>query len=94
MTEQLLTAREQLDALFAPAVVEALEQLVAERVRVELAAIETANGDRAWLTLDEAGAKLSVSADAVRMRVKRGRLEARRQGRRLYVSAVSVERLG
>jgi excisionase family DNA binding protein len=62
-------------------------------VTVELAAaVTTANG-RAWLTLDEAAEQLGVSADAVRMRVKRGRLQSRRQGRRLYVSAASVERL-
>jgi excisionase family DNA binding protein len=47
-----------------------------------------------WLTLAQAAARLGCTSDAVRMRVKRGRLEARRQGRRLYVSAASVERLG
>jgi DNA-directed RNA polymerase specialized sigma24 family protein len=49
---------------------------------------------RKWLTLAEAGERLGCSATAVRMRVKRGRLKGRHQGRRLYVSAESVDRLG
>jgi len=50
------------------------------------------NGAR-WLTLAQAGERLGCSPDAVRMRVKRGRLEHRRQGRRLYVAASSVDDL-
>jgi excisionase family DNA binding protein len=46
-----------------------------------------------WLTLAEAAERLGCSRDAVRMRVRRGRLEHRYQGRRLYVSAESVDRL-
>jgi excisionase family DNA binding protein len=46
-----------------------------------------------WLTLAEAAERLGCSTDAVRMRVKRGRLEHRRQGRRLYISAESLDRL-
>ncbi len=69
-----------------------LAPLVADEVAARLASAP-ANGRRRWLTLDEAGERLGVSADAVRMRVRRGRLESRRQGRRLYVSADSVERL-
>jgi excisionase family DNA binding protein len=87
--------RAQLEMVLAPAVVDLLEELVAERVRVELAerdAHANANGST-WLTLEQAGEQLGCSADAVRMRVKRGRLESRRQGRRVYVSAESVERL-
>ncbi len=48
---------------------------------------------RTWLTLAEAGERLGVSPDAVRMRAKRGRLEVRHHGRRVYVSAASVDRL-
>jgi excisionase family DNA binding protein len=47
-----------------------------------------------WLTLAQAAERLGCSPDAVRMRVRRGRLEHRRQGRRLYVSAASVDELG
>jgi DNA-directed RNA polymerase specialized sigma24 family protein len=87
-----VTPRERLLVSFSPELVEAITRLVDERVSVEVAALASANG-RQWLTLDEAGARLGVSADAVRMRVRRGRPEAQRQGRRLYVSAASVERL-
>lgn len=48
---------------------------------------------RVWLTLAEAAERLGCTRDAVRMRINRGRLEHRRQGRRLYVSAASVDRL-
>jgi excisionase family DNA binding protein len=86
-------ARARLEQLLSPAAVDAIEALVEQRVREELAARETRTGDRTWLTLKEAGDLLGCSADAVRMRVQRGRLESRRQGRRVYVSAASVERL-
>jgi excisionase family DNA binding protein len=86
-------ARAQLEMLLSPACVDAIEQLVEERVRQELAARDSRVAERTWLTLEEAGEQLGVSADAVRMRVKRGRLEGKTQGRRVYVSAASVERL-
>ena len=50
--------------------------------------------DRKWLTVAEAARRLGCTADAIRMRCSRGRLEHRRQGRRLYVSAASVDQLG
>jgi excisionase family DNA binding protein len=69
-----------------------LQALVEARVEQTLA--QHAKRDRVWLTLKEAAELLGCSPDAVRMRVHRGRLDHRRQGRRLYVSAVSIERLG
>ena len=91
---ELAGARARLEMLLSPACVDAIEQLVEERVREELAARDSRiAAERTWLTLEEAGEQLGVSADAVRMRVKRGRLEAKTQGRRVYVSAASVERL-
>jgi excisionase family DNA binding protein len=62
--------------------------------RVEQALAQHEKRERVWLTLKEAAERLGCSPDAVRMRVKRGRLDHRRQGRRLYVSALSIERLG
>jgi excisionase family DNA binding protein len=88
-----VTARDRLAAVLAPDVVAALEELVDERVAESLSELAAENG-AAWLTLTQAAARLGCSADAVRMRVNRGRLEARRQGRRLYVSAASVDQLG
>jgi excisionase family DNA binding protein len=69
-----------------------LEALV--QARVEEALAEREHGGRAWLTLTEAAQRLGCTPDAVRMRINRGRLEHRRHGRRLYVSAASVEQLG
>ncbi len=69
-----------------------LAPLVADELATRLPPV-TMNGDRKWLSLEEAGELLGVSADAIRMRVQRGRLESRRHGRRLYVSAQSVDRL-
>lgn len=99
MKDQLLLcgrgegARARLELLLSPAIVDAIEALVEQRVREELSARDTQAAQRTWLTLEEAGEQLGCSADAVRMRVRRGRLDSRKQGRRLYVSAASVERL-
>lgn len=82
-----------------------LDQLAAELVahprlqalveaRVERALAERDHRDRRWLTLKEAAEQLGCTPDAVRMRINRGRLEHRRHGRRLYVSAASIDRLG
>src|SRR3954447_3848344 len=84
--------RAMLEAGLAPELVRGPEQLVDDRVAEALAEhTATANNGRRWLTLAEAGERLGCSADAVRMRVKRGRLVAERQGARLYVSVASVD---
>ena len=74
---------------------ELLRPLVTEAVRAELdqAIADRLQPPKRWLTLAEAAERLGCSPDAVRMRVKRGRLEHRYQGRRLYVSADAVDRL-
>jgi hypothetical protein len=80
-----------LDAL-RPLVAELVEPL--ERRLAELERQLNGGRPRRWYTLEEAGERLGCSATAVRMRVKRGRLEGRYQGRRLYISAASIDRLG
>jgi excisionase family DNA binding protein len=87
-----LSPRNRLAAVLAPDLVDALEELVAERVAAELAARPDPSAST-WLTLDQAAERLGCSRDAVRMRATRGRLETRRHGRRLYVSAASVVEL-
>jgi hypothetical protein len=79
--------------VLAPELVDAFEELVAERVAAELARVEASRHGSRWLTLEKAGELLGCSPDAVRMRANRGRLETRRHGRRLYVSAASVAEL-
>ncbi len=71
------------------------ERLVADQVEPlehRVTDLERDNTPR-WLTLEQAAARLGCSPDAVRMRVRRGRLESKRQGRRLYVSAEAVDAL-
>ena len=70
-----------------------LEQIAQRAAAIVLGAQQVDNGRPPWLTLAQAAEQLDCSVDAVRMRVKRGRLESRRHGRRLYVSAESVKRL-
>jgi len=84
-----------LGAMFSPDVVAALQGLVDRRVAAAMAAVQAESGSGAapWLTLDQAAERLGCSPDAVRMRVKRGRLESRREGRRVYVSRESVDGL-
>ena len=80
-------------AAFSPEVASAIEELIEERVRAELRSTASDPARRDWLTYTEAGERLGCSPDAVRMQVKRGRLTSRRIGRRVYVSAASVEGL-
>lgn len=86
--------RERLAALLAPDLVDALDELVAERVAAELARLGAArdHGPR-WLTVEQAAERLCCSPAAVRMRASRGRLTTRHHGRRVYVSAASIDEL-
>jgi hypothetical protein len=80
----------RLELLLSPEALELLDEhvrrVVAEAVREELARQVPA---RRWLTLTEAAREYDCTIDAMRMRVKRGSIEARRQGRRVYVLADS-----
>lgn len=87
------TPKERLAAVLAPELVDALDELVAERVASELARFDPTRNCPRWLTLEQAAARLGCSPAAVRMRAARGRLQARHQGRRIYVSAASVDEL-
>jgi excisionase family DNA binding protein len=84
----------ELDGVFAPEVVAAIERLVDERVAAALAARAPATPSPRWLTVEQAAERLGCSRDAVRMRVRRGRLDSKRSGRRVYVSTASVDALG
>ena len=87
-----MSPRERLAAALAPEVLDALEDFIAEQVAAEFASRPNPS-TAPWLTLDQAGELLGCSRDAVRMRANRGRLETRRHGRRIYVSAASVAEL-
>jgi len=85
-----VNARDRLGAAVSAQLMELIDAYVDERVAQALAAIDSRPP---WLTLEQAAERLDCSRDAVRMRVKRGRLVARRDGRRVYVSRDSVDRL-
>jgi excisionase family DNA binding protein len=74
---------------------EVLRPVVVDVVREELdeLAQEQRRERKPWLTLAEAAERLGCSKDAVRMRARRGRLEHRYHGRRLYISARAIDRL-
>jgi len=88
-----MTPRERLAAVLAPDLLDALDALVSERVADELARLDACRDAPRWLTLEQAAARLGCTAAAVRMRASRGRLQTRRHGRRVYVSAASVDEL-
>lgn len=81
----------ELASLFAPEVIAAIERLVDERIADALAARDDGVAMPPWLTLEQAASRLDCSVDAVRMRARRGRLDVRRDGRRVYVSRASVD---
>ena len=83
-----------LSSVLAEALRLLIRELVDQEFHEQLAVLKAALPARDWLTLTEAGDLLGCSPDAVRMRARRGRLNCRHQGRRLYVSAASVEALG
>jgi excisionase family DNA binding protein len=82
-----------LDALLGPELVAAIEQLVDERVARAVAALQVPHPPTPWLTVPQAAVLLGCTPDAVRMRIRRGRLVTRRQGRRVYVARASVVQL-
>jgi excisionase family DNA binding protein len=83
-----------LDAFLGPELVAAIEQFVDERVARAVAGIQVPAPPARWLTVAQAADLLGCTPDAVRMRIRRGRLDARRQGRRVYVARASVVELG
>lgn len=82
-------ARDRLERVLAPEVVEAVVALVEELVDERLEALEASNG-REWIPLREAAERERCSYDAMRMRVQRERVETRRVGRTVYVLAASL----
>jgi excisionase family DNA binding protein len=77
-------------ALLGSELVEALTQLVDERVERALAE-RTADGDSPWLTLAEAAKRLRVSERTVARAVGRGRIRTTTLGRRRLVHRDELE---
>jgi hypothetical protein len=69
-----------------------LEEELRELVR-EVVQEEMRSRAFAWLTADEAALKFGITADAVRRRVREGRLPGRTHAGRVYVDMVEFDRL-
>jgi excisionase family DNA binding protein len=91
VTELESTARAKLEALLSPDLLVALDEYVRDLVDERLADQTVASMGRDWYTLEEAARLLGCSYGAARMRARRGRLEVRRQGRTVLVSARSLK---
>jgi excisionase family DNA binding protein len=77
-----LTGRDRLLAVLAPDLVEAIEQLVEERVREQLEAAGTPSTSSPWLSLEEAGDYLRVSTRSLERRIAKRRIRSTTVGRR------------
>lgn len=86
-----MSARRSLEELLAPAVVDAIEELVAEIVAGALREHGVRERRRKFVTVGEAARELGLSERAVRAQVHRGRLEARWLGTRILVDLDSIE---
>jgi excisionase family DNA binding protein len=84
-----VSAVERLAQAFSTDVVAAIERLIVERVRGVL----DADGRFGWVTLDEAAQLLGTTADALRKRIERGTLPARKFGGRWYIEVAVLDRL-
>jgi excisionase family DNA binding protein len=84
--------RARLEALLSPDLLTALDDYISEVVEERLGRLPDRDG-REWFTLEEAAQQLGCSYEAVRKRAKRGRLETRRHGRTVLVSARSLAAL-
>lgn len=81
----------RLRLLLAPAVVEALEDLIAERVRAELAGAQ--ESDTPWLSLAEAADYLGVSTRTLERMIERRKLRTSTVGRRRLIHRHDLDRL-
>jgi hypothetical protein len=84
-----VSAVERLAQAFSTDVVGAIERLIVERVRGALDADERFG----WVTLDPAAQLLGTTAEALRKRIERGNLPARKFEGRWYVEVAVLDRL-
>ena len=86
-----MSPRAALLGALSPALVAAIEELVADTVRAEL---ERDRDARRWLTLDEAAERYRTTPAALRKRAQRGTLPgAVRDGARWLVEASELDRV-
>lgn len=88
-----MTCRDRLLQSLAPELVEAIEQLVEERVREQLEELPGAASSSPWLSLDEAADYLRVSPRTLERRIKRGRIRSTTIGRRRLLHRDDLDEL-
>ncbi len=89
-----MTGRDRLLAVLAPELVEAIEQLVDERVAERLEAHSTNGGtDSPWLSLDEAADHLRVSPRTLERRIAKGSVRSTTIGRRRLLHRDDLDEL-
>jgi Helix-turn-helix domain len=84
-----VSAVDRLAQVFSTDVVGAIERLIVERVRGVL----DADKRFGWVTLDQAAQLLGTTADALRKRIERGSLPARKFEGRWYIEVAVLDRL-
>ncbi len=83
--------RKQLEAFLSPAVVDAIEHLVAECVRVELDAAGAADGSP-WMSIASAAEYAGVSQSTIERAIRRNRLRSTTIGRRRLIHRDELEK--
>ena len=86
-----MTAREQLAAVLSPSIVEAIQDLIAERVAAELASREEASSP--WLSIADGADYLGVARRTIEREISRGRLKPSAVGRRRLLHPPDLDRL-
>jgi excisionase family DNA binding protein len=81
VSERLLTARDRLATVLAPEVLDALDELVSERVEAKLEA-RTNGAGTPWLSIAAAAKYLGLSERTLERELARGRLRSSTVGRR------------
>jgi excisionase family DNA binding protein len=77
-----VTARDRLAAVLAPEVLGALEELVDDRVRAEVAAATASVGEAPWLSMKAAAERVGLSERSLERAIAAGRLRSSTVGRR------------
>jgi excisionase family DNA binding protein len=80
-----VTARERLTGVLAPDVLDALEELVAERVAAALVAVEANGAGTPWLSIRQAAKRIGLSERSLERAIARRRLRSSTVGRRRIV---------
>lgn len=88
-----MTGRDRLLAVLAPELVEAIDQLVEERVREQLDSTGTASTSSPWLALEEAASYLRVSPRTLERRIAKGRIRSTTIGRRRLLHRDDLDEL-